>query len=91
MAGVMNNTARQYNLKCIDKKKRRVTVRLAPGFNSVDKEHWVAFKNDGYVKGLKKEGSIDFGDKLDELEFEQDPDTVSKSKATTLPKAVKTA
>ena len=89
MAGIMNKTARQYNLKCIDKKGRRVTVRLAPGFNVVDDEHWRAFvkgkKVDPYVKELKAEGSIDFGQAMDDLELEQDPDTKSKSKAENPP------
>lgn len=88
MAGVMNNTARQFNLKTVAN-GRRVVVRIAPGFNSVDDEHWKAFtkpKVDPYIAGLKAKGSIDFGTKVDDLEMEKDPDTKSKSKSEPLPK-----
>ena len=85
MAGIMNNTARQYNIKCVGKKNHRVTVRVAPGFNVVDDEHWEACKNDAYVKLLKKEGKIDFGSKQDDMELERDPDTKAKSKSTPPP------
>ena len=43
MAGIKNNTARQYNLKCIDKNKSRITVRIAPGFNVVEDKDWFPF------------------------------------------------
>lgn len=93
MAGVMNNTARQFNLKCIGKKGQRVTVRVAPGFNVVEDEHWDHFftgtgknkKADPYVQSLKDDGSLDYGTKMDDLELERDPDTKSKSKATAKP------
>lgn len=93
MAGVMNTTARQFNLKCIGKNGNRVTVRVAPGFNVVDDVHWEEFvskdgkKVDPYVAQLKKDGFIDFGAKVDDMELEQDPDTKSKSKSTPVPKA----
>lgn len=64
MAGIMNNTARQYNLKCMTKEGHRAVVRLCPGFNIVDDDIWAAFvpkdgKNvDPYVKGLIDEGVI---------------------------------
>ncbi len=90
MAGIMNKTARQFNLKCIDpKNKNRVTVRVAPGFNVVDDDHWAACKNDPYVLGLKKEGKIDFGKKQDDQELERDPDTRAKSKSVPQPKPKK--
>lgn len=95
MAGIKNNTARQYNLKCIGKNSNRVTVRVAPGFNVVEDAHWEAFVSkdgktvDPYVAQLKKEGSIDFGDKVDDLELEQAPDTKAKSKSSPMPKAKK--
>ena len=38
MAGILNNTARQFNLKCIGANGNRVTVRVAPGFNVVEVE-----------------------------------------------------
>lgn len=85
----MNNTARQYNLKTITSDGRRVVVRVAPGFNAVDDEHWKAFAKDKYVANLKKEGKIDFGKKMDDMELERDPDTKSKSKSEPLPKAPK--
>ena len=83
MAGIKNNTARQYNLKAVnDKNKHRVTVRVAPGFNIVDDEHWNVLKKDPYVLGLKKDGILDFGSKVDDLQLDLDPDTKSKSKST---------
>jgi len=92
MAGIMNNTARQFNLKCISGGSRAV-VRLAPGFNVVKDEHWQAFVPksgkgvDPYVLGLKKAGSIDYGKAMDDLELEREPDTISKSKFEPLVKA----
>ncbi len=91
MAGVINNTARQFNLKCIGKNGNRVTVRVAPGFNVVEDAHWEEFvskdgkKVDPYVAELKKNGSIEFGAKIDDMELEQDPDTKSKSKSVPTP------
>ena len=87
MAGIMNNTARQYNLKCVSKQGQRVTVRVAPGFNVVDDEHWKHFKGDPYVKILKDEGKIDFGKAMNDLQLERDPDTKAKSKAVVVPGA----
>lgn len=95
MAGIVNKTARQFNLKCIDKNGNRVTVRVAPGFNVVEDAHWEAFVSkdgktvDPYVAELKKKGDIDFGDNVDDLELEQAPDTKAKSKSTPAPKPVK--
>lgn len=90
MAGIMNNTARQFNLKCISGGSR-VVIRIAPGFNVVNDEHWEAFvpkkgKADPYVLELKKAGSISYGKEIDDLELERDPDTISKSKAEPLVK-----
>ena len=95
MAGIMNKTARQYNLKCIGKNKNRVTVRVAPGFNIVPDDVWGEFVSkdgktvDPYVALLKKENSIDFGESIDDLELEQDADTKAKVKSTPPPKAPK--
>lgn len=95
MAGIKNNTARQYNLKTIGKNGNRVTVRVAPGFNVVEDAHWEAFVSkdgkyvDEYVADLKKKGMIEFGAKVDDLELEQDADTKAKSKSTPAPKAAK--
>lgn len=92
MAGVMNNTARQFNLKCISPEGHRVTVRVAPGFNVVDDNHWREFvskdgkKVDPYVAKIKKLGYINFGEKIDDLELDQDSDTKSKSKSVSIPK-----
>lgn len=85
MSGVLNNTARQYNLKTIGKNKNRVTVRIAPGFNVVDDDHWKEFTNDPYVKSLKKDKILDYGKAQDDQELERDPDTVSKSKSVPPP------
>lgn len=85
----MNNTARQFNLKCVHNGSR-VLVRIAPGFNVVDDEHWQAFvsKNgkvvDPYVAQLNKDGHIDFGKSQNDMELEMDPDTVAKSKSEPL-------
>lgn len=95
MAGILNRTARQFNLKCITKQGHRVIVRIAPGFNVVDDDHWAAFVPttgkgvDPYVAELKKLGHIDYGDHVNDLELEMDPDTVSKSRSE--PMAVLTA
>lgn len=93
MAGILNNTARQYNLKCVRKSDgARVTVRVAPGFNVVDDDHWGAFvpkdkkDMDPYVAQLQKEGKLEFGtDKVEDMEMEKDPDTKSKSKVAPKP------
>lgn len=93
MAGIKNNTARQFNLKCIGKNGNRVTVRVAPGFNVVEDAHWQEFVSkdgktvDPYVAQLKKDGAIDFGNAVDDLELEQDPDTKAKSKSVPNPKS----
>lgn len=83
MAGILNRTARQFNLKAI-KDGHRAVIRVAPGFNVVPDEHWKVFvdgrKVDPYVAELKKKGFIDFGSSIDDLELEQEPDTKAKSK-----------
>ena len=84
MAGIMNHSARQYNLKSQGKTGRTV-VRIAPGFNVVDDEHWGTFvpksgKMDAYVAKLKKSGALEFGAAMDDMELEMAPDTVAKSK-----------
>ena len=92
MAGVMNHTARQFNLKCMTKDGGRVTVRVAPGFNVVDDSHWEHFvkpKVDPAVVYLVEKGHLSFGKKEDDLEMEQEPDTKSKSKVSPAPKAKK--
>ena len=85
MAGVLNRTARQFNLKTVGKNGNRITIRIAPGFNAVNDDHWKAFvdgkKVDTYVKSLKLKGELDFGTDMDDLEMESDPDTKSKSKS----------
>ena len=88
MSCVQNNTARQYNLKAIGPDGNRVTVRLAPGFNVINDDHWSAFikpKLDPYVKSLKDAKKIDFGSKIDDMELEKDPDTATKSKSVKAP------
>ena len=91
MAGIINKTARQFNLKCIDKKKSRVTIRIAPGFNVVDDKYWSTFVSkdgktvDPYVAELKKKGLLEFGNDIDDMELEQAPDTKAKTKSTPAP------
>ena len=89
MAGIMNKTARQFNVKAMDKRGHRVSVRIAPGFNVVNDDHWEPCKTDAYVKTLKAKGFIDFGKGMDDMEMDADPDTKSKSKATPPPQKAK--
>lgn len=80
MAGVLNRTARQFNIKAMDKKGRRVVVRLVPGFNEVEDEHWNVCKEDDYVKSLKKDDKINFGADLDK-QVKAEKAAKAKSKA----------
>lgn len=71
MAGVNNKTARQFNLKAITNGKH-VTVRLKPGFNTVNDSAWDHMKGCEYVKSLKEQGLIDFGKAQDDKELDAD-------------------
>lgn len=86
MAGVMNNSARQYNLRALGRKGEKVLVRLAPGFNIVNDKHWDAFVREDhineFVEELKNDGLIEFGDEMDEKQLEIDSDVKSKSTST---------
>lgn len=83
MAGVLNKTARQFNVRAVcSKTKARVTVRLAPGFNVIPDEVWAIAKADKYVVGLKKDNHIDFGKEFDDMELERDADTKAKVKVS---------
>jgi len=86
MAGVINRTARQFNLKVVDKDGRRITVRVAPGFSTVKDEYWDICKADPYVKELKKNKSLDYGKVVDDQELERENDTETKVKVTEPPK-----
>lgn len=87
MAGVLNNTARPFNLKSMDSEGRRVTVRLKPGFNVVDDAHWKAVSSSDFVKQKKKIGEIEFGTKRVEEEAElEDDSSLADSKAVKVPK-----
>ena len=94
MAGVINNSQRQYNLKTIGKKGNRVTVRVVPGFNVVDDKHWEEFVSkegktlDAYVSELKEQGKLTFGKTQDDQELESEV-SKSKSKSQAMPKAKK--
>lgn len=85
MAGVLNTTARQFNLKCMDKDGKRVVVRLVPGLNEVKDEHWNAFckpKMNPYVEKLVKDGHVKHGKSIDEKLEDLDEEPVkSKSKS----------
>lgn len=90
MAVIKNNTARQFNCRaCVDGK--RFTVRIAPGINFIEEDHWLAFvsksgkKVDKYIADLKSKGFIDFGYHLQDLELDIDADTKSKSKVVQIP------
>ena len=96
MAGILNKTARQFNLKCIGANGNRVTVRVAPGFNVMEDKHWEEFlasgtgkskrEMDPYVKSLQEKGDLEFGSKVDDMIMERDPDTKAKSKSEPTPK-----
>jgi hypothetical protein len=95
MAGIINTTARQFNVKAVAN-GRRVCVRLSPGFNVVDDAIWNVFvpkgkdaKVDDYVARLQKEGKLRFGGEVDDLELEQKPDTKTKTSTAELPKKKK--
>lgn len=95
MAGVVNKTQRQFNLKTIGKNGNRVTVRVVPGFNVVEDKHWEEFvskdgKNvDAYVAQLKQEGKLSFGKEEDDKEFDEEKPVKAKSKSQAIPKAKK--
>lgn len=68
MAGVLNTTARQFNLKAHHvKTKSFVTVRLAPGLNDVPNETWNKFKGNAYVNERIKVGDIKHGKAIDDM------------------------
>ncbi len=84
MAGVLNKTARQFNLKAITNGKH-VTVRLKPGFNTVDDKAWDCVKTCDYVKSLKEEGHLDFGKKQDDKELDAEPGQEAATKINKAP------
>ena len=94
MAGVINTTQRQFNLKILSKTGDRVTVRIVPGFNVVDDKHWESFVSkdgkevDAYIAELKEQGKLTFGKAQDDQELESEV-TKSKSKSQAIPKAKK--
>lgn len=90
MAGVLNHTARQFNLKVMTPTGHRALVLVAPGFNSVPDELWKYFEKDDYVLSLKKNKSLSFGTDIDDLQLERDPDTKVKARLDPIPGAVKT-
>lgn len=81
MAGVLNQTERQYNIRGMDKDGSRVTVRLKPGFNVVDDKHWAAVKDIPFVQELKRNGRVDFGKtSIADRELDAKPEQVAMSK-----------
>ena len=84
MAGVNNKTARQFNLKAIAE-GHHITVRLKPGFNVVDDEAWDHMKKCDYVKGLKKDKLIDFGNEQDDKELDADSSQEAVTKINKAP------
>lgn len=82
MTGVINHTARQYNLKGKVGDKI-VVVRLKPGFNVVDDEEWGAVSKIKFTKNLKDSGRIDFGKKsLDDKELDAEKSEIAETKVT---------
>lgn len=87
-AKVQNLTLRQYNIVAAGEDNHRVTVRLKPGYNRVDLEHWAVVKDCSYAKLLKKEKFIDFdSEAVDKAASRAD---VAKSKSAVGKKGNKT-
>lgn len=80
MAGIINTTARQYNIKAVSASGHYVTVRLAPGYSEVVDKHWKHCKDSPFVKELIKAGKIQAGPSIDDLLLDRKPDTIAKSK-----------
>lgn len=91
MSGLTNNTARQFNLKCVAKDGSRITVRVAPGFNVVEDHIWEHFVPksgkdvDPYVAELKRQGHLNFGAAVDDMELDTESSTKVKSKIVRKP------
>ena len=65
MIGIMNNSARQFNIHAMDQKTaRRVTVRLVPGLNKVDGELWKIARSCDFVKQRMDKKEISEDEKL---------------------------
>lgn len=78
MAGVLNTTKRQYNIKAVNSKGSITVVRLKPGVNFVEDDTWKDVKDCEYIKQLKDERKIDFGTaavKLDQSDKHQKSQT----------------
>lgn len=90
MAGVINHTARQFNLKAAGD-KGNVVVRLKPGFNVVPDEHWKVVAGIDFTKALKADGKIDFGAIVDKKQDTEgaDPSAKAQSKVVATPKEKK--
>jgi len=85
MAGVVNHSARPYNLQ-VCSGGQVATVRLKPGFNIVSDAIWKKFEKDKYVLNLKKTSKIEWGKDTEEKKevFEKEElvhDDVSKEEA----------
>jgi len=96
MAGVYNNSARIFNVrefaKPVKGKKTGniITVRIAPKFNVFPDEHWNAVKGGKFVQSLVKSGDIEYGEKVDDLELEGDPETNSVSSSIPVQESIQT-
>lgn len=78
MAGILNTTARQFNLKvCVD--RRITTLRIAPGMNRVPDDMWGRFKGNHFVNEQIKKGSLKIGKTVDEEVEKKGADTELKS------------
>lgn len=71
MAGILNKSARPFNLRGI-KGKRKVTVRLIPGLNSVPDDKWAYVENTAFVKSLIADSQIAVGEQQNEAVLEDE-------------------
>ena len=87
MAVIRNNTARQFNVKNRLDDGSIATVRLAPGLNVVNDDHWAIVGDCKFVADLVDKGSI----KVDAETGGDEKDADTKSKSKVVPAAGKTS
>lgn len=79
MAGVKNNTARQLNLRHLEK-DRRYLARVKPGMNFIEDEVWEVVSKSKEVADLKKKGHLDWSKDLDKQVSPNAPETKAQVK-----------
>lgn len=73
MLSILNNSARQFNLKKF-KDKKVTTVRLIPGLNAVKPDQWKLVSSVKFVKDLIADGIIELNTpKVENLELTTEP------------------